>query len=509
MIVGAGAAGCVLAARLSEDPSRHVLLLEPGPDYPNIEMLPEDLKNGVSGWIDKPENPHNWNYRAKGTDISDPIIVPRGRATGGSTAINSQVFLRGVPEDYDAWADSGLNEWSYTKLLSGFRKSENDLDFGGDFHGRDGHITCVRPPREEWLPAQSGFYEACRAIGYLDCPDHNLPDSTGVGPLAFNAINDTRISTATGYLTGARHRLNLTIKAGCLVHRVIIENGRVVGLITEAGGELFEVRANEVILSAGAVVSPQLLMLSGVGPADHLNSHGLEVVADVPGVGQNLQDHPLVFLLWDTVPDYEYRLDVRRLQISLRYTATGSNERNDMIAYMNSACSAARAERGGDRNSPIGVGIHLVLNSADSRGEIRLASTDIADQPIIDFNYMSAPRDLKRVRDGLRKLSEIGEQPEFRKNVTRRVTPTDETLEDDRDLDEWIRTEVTTGHHISCSNKMGVDSDPMAVVDQYGSVRGVEGLRVVDASIMPTCVGANINATVIAMAERMAELIVS
>jgi len=303
--------------------------------------------------------------------------------------------------------------------------------------------------------------------------------------------------------------LNLTIKAGCLVHRVIIENGRVVGLIAEAGGELFEVRANEVILSAGAVISPQLLMLSGVGPADHLNSHGLGVVADVPGVGQNLQDHPLVFLLWDTVPEYEYRLDVRRLQVSLRYTATGSNERNDMIVYMNSASSAARAERGGDRNSPIGVSMHLVLNSEDSRGEIRLASTDIADQPIIDFNYMSAPRDLKRMRDGLRILAEIGEQPEFRKNVTGRVTPTDETLEDDRALDEWIRTEVTTGHHISCSNKMGVDSDPMAVVDQYGSVRGIEGLRVVDASIMPTCVRANINATVIAMAERMAELIVS
>jgi choline dehydrogenase len=508
VIVGAGAAGGVLAARLSEDPSRHVLLLEPGPDYPDIETLPEDLKNGVTGWIDQPENPHNWDYRARGTDISDPIVVPRGRATGGSTAINAQIFLRGVPEDYDAWADSGLDEWSYMKLLSGFRKSENDLDFGGDFHGREGHITCVRPPREEWLPAQSGFYEACRSIGYLDCPDHNLPDSTGVGALGFNALDGTRISTAIGYLTGARHRLNLTIKAGCLVHRIIIENGRAVGVIAESGGELFEVRAGEVILSAGAVVSPQLLMLSGVGPADHLSEHGLKVVADVPGVGQNLQDHPLIYLLWDTVPEYKYRLDVRRLQVSLRYTATDSKERNDMIVYMNSA-SSERPERGGDRNSPIGISMHLALNSADSRGEIKLASTDIADQPLIDFNYMSAPWDLARMRDGLRRLAEIGEQPEFAKNVTGRVTPTDEILEDDYVLDEWIRTEVTTGHHISCSNKMGVDSDPMAVVDQFGSVRGVAGLRVIDASIMPTCVRANINATVIAMAERMAELIVS
>jgi choline dehydrogenase len=309
-------------------------------------------------------------------------------------------------------------------------------------------------------------------------------------------------------LTGARHRLNLTIKAGCQVHRIIMENGRAVGVIAESGGELFEVRAGEVILSAGAVVSPQLLMLSGVGPADHLSEHGLKVVADVPGVGQNLQDHPLIYLLWDTVPEYEYRLDVRRLQVSLRYTATDSNERNDMIVYMNSA-SSERPERGGDRNTPIGISMHLALNSADSRGEIRLASTDIADQPLIDFNYMSAPWDLVRMRDGSRRLAEIGEQSEFAKNVTARVTPTDEILENDRALDEWIRTEVTTGHHISCSNKMGVDSDPMAVVDQFGSVMGIEGLRVVDASIMPTCVRANINATVIAMAERMAELIVS
>lgn len=507
VIIGAGSAGGVLAARLSEDPTRSVLLLEPGPDYPDIETLPPELKLGVGGSIDMETNLHNWDYRARGTDLSGPVIVPRGRATGGSSAINAQIFLRGVPEDYDSWAESGLDEWSYQKLLSAFRRSENDLDFGGDFHGKDGPISCVRPKREDCMPAQIAFHAACRAIGLPDCPDHNLPDSTGVGPLAFNNVDGVRISTAVGYLAGARHRLNLTIRADSRVHRIVIEGGRAVGIVAESGGEMFEVCAGEVILSAGAVVSPQLLMLSGIGPAEHLEEHGIGVLADVPGVGQNLQDHPMVFMVWRTAPGYEYNFDQRRIQMALRYTATGSPDRNDMIVYMMSL-GTERPERGGDRNVPIGIQMNLVLNSADSRGEIRLTSTDIGDQPGIDFNYMSEPRDLARMRDGVRMMAVIGERPEFGDIVTDMLMPPEDIVGDDGALDDWIRTDVTTGHHISCTNTMGVDSNPLAVVDQLGAVRGVDGLRVIDASIMPTCVRANINATVIAMAERMAELIV-
>ena len=506
IIVGAGAAGAVLAARLSEDPSRNVLLLEPGPDYPDFETLPNDLKFGLSGAADPVDNPHNWDYKAIGTGISEPVLVPRGRTTGGSTAINAQIFLRGAPEDYDSWAESGLDHWSYKNLLSSFRRSENDLDYGGDFHGKGGPISCVRAKPDEWLPMQSAFYDACRATGITDCPDHNLPDSTGVGPLPFNNIDGVRISTALGYLTDARHRLNLTIRAGALVRRIVIENGRAVGVLVESGGETFEISANEIIVSAGAVASPQLLMLSGVGPAEHLKDHGIEVVVDLPGVGQNLQDHPMTPMMWNTKPDFEYHLDRKRMQVGLRYTADGSNNRNDMIVYV-SSFGTERPDRGGDRNSPIGVLMNVTLNMANSRGEIRLASANIDDHPNIDFNYFDNPWDLIRMREGVHKMASLVERPEFRDIVTDPAYPTDDTLGDDKSLDDWIRRDVTTGHHISGSNKMGVDSDPMAVVDQYGKVRGVEGLRVVDASIMPTCVRANINATVIAMAERMAELI--
>jgi choline dehydrogenase len=508
VIVGAGAAGAVLAARLSEDPTRNVLLLEPGPDYPDFETLPDELKYGLSGAANVADNPHDWAYRAKGTDDSEPILVPRGRAVGGSTAINAQIFLRGVPEDYDSWAESGLDEWSYKNLLSAFRRSENDLDYGGDFHGKGGPISCERARSEDWLPTQTAFYEACRAAGIPDCPDHNLPDSSGVGPLPFNNIDGVRISTSLGYLAGGRHRLNLTIRADSLVHRVIIENGRAVGVIAESGGEMFEVRSNEVIVSAGAVVSPQLLMLSGIGPAEHLREHGIEVIVDLPGVGQNLQDHPMAPMVWNTKPDYKFHLDRKRMQVGLRYTAEGSDNRNDMIVYV-SSIATERTDRGGDRNTPIGILMNLTLNMAFSKGEIRLASTDIADHPIIDFNYFDDPWDLTRMREGVRKMAKLVEGPEFREIVVDGEYPSGDILDDVEALEDWIRRDVTTGHHISCTNKMGVDSDPMAVVDQHGSVRGVEGLRVVDASIMPTCVRANINATVIAMAERMAELIIA
>jgi choline dehydrogenase len=505
IIIGAGSAGCALATRLSEDPTRSVLLLEAGPDYPEFDRLPEDLKWG-GNFLRSAFGPHNWGYVATTTPQQPtPIPVPRGKAIGSSSAINAQFLLRGVPEDYDTWASWGNEAWAFTKVFPYFRKLETDLDFGGDFHGSHGPIPVRRLTRDEMLPHAQAFYAACLAAGFPEVPDQNHPESTGIGPAPSNNREGIRVSTALAYLDQARHRLNLTIRAHVLATRLVFDGKRVRGVEVESGGERFTVEGDQIVLSAGAIASPHLLLLSGVGPAEHLRSLGLEVVHDLPGVGQNLQDHPYV-LIFFREKGQAPALGPTAVQVILRYTAEGSTMRNDMQIGPISLDSAYMPP-----DVPIGrgetcFGMYANIQHAVSVGELTLTSRDPHVQPGLDYRYLSDPWDRERLRQAVRLALRLSEHPAFHDLIRDQVSLTAGDLASDAALDAWLLRNIgMAGFHSAGTCKMGPASDPMAVVDQFCRVHGLEGLRVVDASVMPEVIRANTNTTTIMIAERVAD----
>ena len=522
LIVGAGATGGALAGRLSEMSDRSVLVLEGGPVYESVDDMPRELLQPSNLAAAAPGHPNNWAYMGEATP-GLRLPYPRGKGLGGSSSINGCYFIRGTVDDFDYWAKLGNDEWTYEKVLPFYKKLEADQDFGGEYHGTDGPIP-VKRDRGLAPEITSAFDESCIALGFPRDPDKNTPSEGGVGPIPLNVANGRRVGTALGYLLPNLSRPNLRILGEVVAERLVFEGTRAVGVEALHNGRRTIYRANEIVISAGALRTPQILMLSGIGPADHLRQHGIDIVEDVPGVGQNLMDHPLVSGSWDADAPLSKDLNRGSITSALHWHAEGSQLEifpfvmkngdmfgiGDVLARPGKALTATRGTSVKAITRQVRLMAHAMLGIAvlqeDSRGTVTLASSDPHESPVIKWNLLAEATDRARFREAVRVANEIFQQGPLRSIGAKLVGLSSKALRDDKALDEWVEGRVGSGHP-SCTCRMGPESDPLAVVDQRFRVYGVEGLRVADTSVFPSLPSRGPNCSAIMLGERAAEFL--
>lgn len=522
IIIGAGSAGATLAARLTENNQFSVCLIEAGgKDKSPFIHIPFGLaflsRMTNLGWEYDTEPQSQLNNRK--------LFWPRGKVLGGSSSLNAMCYIRGVPEDYDRWSEMGAKGWDWETVLPYFKKSEKQQHGESELHGADGYLSVSDLCHTN--PLSDSFVEAAEEIGLSKVTDFNSADREGLGFYQVTQENGQRCSTAKGYLTPALTRSSLTVLTKALVEKIQINDGVATGVKLQLDGQSIQLTANkEVLLCAGAINSPQVLMLSGIGPKEHLTEKGIELKADLPGVGQNLQDH------LDAIVQHRCK-DRNSYSISLalipRYVKNAFNylfnrkgiftsnvaeaggfdktqSATDIPDIQYHFLPAVLLNHGRSTAFGYGYGVHVCGLYPKSRGEIKLRSNNSNDPAMIDPHYLEHPDDQKVMIDGVRRARKILAAPSFSQYQSWEVGPGPEAQSDEQIL-AFIRKKAETIYHPVGTCKMGDISDVMTVVDSELQVKGVKGLRVVDASVMPTLVGGNTNAPTIMIAERCADLI--